>query len=253
MDGTLVNSEPHWLAAETELMAEFGHTWVLADQQYCLGGPLDKVGRYMSDLSGGAHSWEWFRKELIARTMKHVESHVEFMPGAYDLLSELKAAGVPLGLVTASPRAMMEATLVSLGEDFFDIAISGDDVKVTKPDPEAYFLAANQLHVDIRKSIVIEDSLTGIAAAKASGAFVLAVPHIVKIEHSDRVVILESLKGTQLSDLKVFIMNKVRECCRNGYFQIWRQSAVNGCKGEGPNHHVEAGWRVPHTQRMDRS
>ena len=208
MDGTLVNSEPHWLAAETELMSDFGHTWVLADQQYCLGGPLDKVGRYMSNLSGGAQSWEWFRKELIARTMKHVESHVEFMPGAYELLSELKAAGIPLGLVTASPRAMMQATLVSLGEDFFDIAISGDDVKVTKPDPEAYFLAANQLQVNIRESIVIEDSLTGIGAAKASGAFVLAVPHIVKIDVADRVVVLDSLDGIRLSNLENFYLEQ---------------------------------------------
>ena len=71
MDGTFVNSEPHWLAGETELMAEYGHAWTKADQQYCLGGPLSKVGRYMWELAGEKESPEWFHHELVRRTLTH--------------------------------------------------------------------------------------------------------------------------------------------------------------------------------------
>jgi HAD superfamily hydrolase (TIGR01509 family) len=208
MDGTFVNSEPHWLAAETELMSEFGHEWDLKDQQFCLGGPLDKVGRYMSELAGGVNSPDWFRLELIKRTMQHVRTSVEFMPGAIELLLELKSINIPVGLVTASPAEMMDATLDAMKEKYFDIAISGSDVKVTKPDPEGYFLAADRLGVDIENSIVLEDSLTGITAAKASGAFVIAIPHIVKIEPAPRVAIVDSLNIVNFSKLKSMFVPK---------------------------------------------
>jgi HAD superfamily hydrolase (TIGR01509 family) len=202
MDGTFVNSEPHWLAAETELMSEFGHEWVLKDQQFCLGGPLDKVGRYMSELAEGVNSPEWFRLELIKRTMQQVRTSVEFMPGAFELLLELKSRNIPVGLVTASPAEMMYATLEAMKEKYFDVAISGSDVKVTKPDPEGYFLAADRLGVDIENSIILEDSLTGISAAKASGAFVVAIPHIVEIPPASRMAIVNTLSGIGVSELK---------------------------------------------------
>lgn len=211
MDGTFVNSEPHWLAAETELMAEFGHDWVLADQQFCLGGPLSKVGKYMWDLAGGVQTPEWFVDELVKRTMEHVHTSVEFMPGAFELLMELKKSKVPVGLVTASPREMMEATLSSLDERYFDIAISGDDVKVTKPDPEAYFLAAKRLGVDITQCIVLEDSLTGIAAARASGAFVIAIPHIIETQSAPRMKVVHSLAGIRVKDLQSLFLENEEE------------------------------------------
>ncbi len=202
MDGTFVNSEPHWLAAETELMAEYGHAWTHEDQQYCLGGPLDKVGRYMASLSGEQKSPEFFRDELVKRTIEHFQSDIEYMPGALELLLELKSEGVALGLVTASPEPMMRATLGRLDENLFDVAISGDDVAVTKPSPEAYLLAANTLGVNIENCIVLEDSNTGISAAKASGAFVIAIPMFISVSPEDRLVVLDSLSGISAKDLE---------------------------------------------------
>ena len=211
MDGTFVNSEPHWLAAETELMAEFGHQWALEDQQFCLGGPLTKVGKYMHQLAGGVNSPDWFREELVIRTMAHVRGGVEYMPGALKLLIELKKFNIPVGLVTASPAEMMKATLSAMNEQYFDVAISGDDVKVTKPDPEGYFLAAQRLSVDIGNSIVLEDSLTGITAAKASGAFVIAIPHIVETDMAPRMAILDSLSGIGVEDLETMFLQIEKE------------------------------------------
>ena len=53
MDGLLVDSEPLWLESETEMMAQYGYHWLESDQAACLGGPLDRVGDYMSGLIGG--------------------------------------------------------------------------------------------------------------------------------------------------------------------------------------------------------
>ena len=72
-------------------------------------------------------------------------------------------------------------------------SISNNDVKASKPDPEGYLLAATSGGHDISNSLVLEDSLTGVTAAKASGAWVLAVPHLVPIEKSERVDVTESL------------------------------------------------------------
>jgi HAD superfamily hydrolase (TIGR01509 family) len=202
MDGTFVNSEPHWLAAETELMAEFGHQWVLEDQQFCLGGPLTKVGKYMYEIAGRVQTPEWFRDELVKRTLVHMRTSVEFMPGALELLFELKALGIPVGLVTASPAEMMEATLSAMEENYFDVAISGDDVAITKPDPEGYILAAERLGVNIENSIILEDSLTGISAGIASGAFVVAIPHIIEAKSGVRMKVIKSLSDIHVSDLE---------------------------------------------------
>ena len=59
MDGLLVNSEPLWLEAETELMANFGYAWRTEDQNQCLGGPLSRVGTYMFERSGNQESPEY--------------------------------------------------------------------------------------------------------------------------------------------------------------------------------------------------
>ncbi len=204
MDGTFVNSEPHWLAAETSLMAEYGHEWTHEDQRYCLGGPLSKVGQYMYELAGKVESPEFFHHELVRRTVEHFQSHIEYMPGALELLLQLKEEGIPVGLVTASPSSMMSATLSRLPEEYFDVAVSGDDVKVTKPDPEGYILAAERLGVDISHSIILEDSLTGISAAVSSGAFVVAVPMMVTVTEKPRQKIVHSLVDVSVDTLEDF-------------------------------------------------
>ncbi len=202
MDGTLINSEPHWMTGETELMAEYGHQWTTEDQKYCLGGPLTKVGSYMWKLSGEKESPDYFHQELVRRVISQFRKGIEFMPGAHELLAASKDEGIPIGLVTASPIAMMEATLSRFPADYFDVAVSGDDVQFTKPDPACYFLAAEKLGVDITHCLVLEDSLTGIKAATDSGAFVIAIPHLVTVAESSRVRVLPSLENVSLSQLE---------------------------------------------------
>jgi HAD superfamily hydrolase (TIGR01509 family) len=211
MDGTLVNSEPHWLEAETELMAEFGYQWTTEDQRFCLGGPLPKIGIYMWNLADKKQTPEWFHQQLVERTIEKLRHRIEYMPGALNLFTALKDDGVPVGLVTASPAKLMEGTILSMSPLVFDVAVSGDDVKVTKPDPEGYLLAANLLGVDIRNSIVLEDSLTGIAAAQGSGAFVVAIPHMVKVEPTERQVVIRSLEELSPGRLEEFFVTSRTE------------------------------------------
>jgi HAD superfamily hydrolase (TIGR01509 family) len=206
MDGLTINSEPQWLEAEIELTQPYGYSWSVEDQAYCLGGPLSKVGQYMSDLTG-AESGPYFHKAIIELMAKKVGESADFMPGTKDLIKNLNLAGVPLALVSASPRVIVYAALKHVQPIPFATTISADDVKVTKPDPEGYLKAASILGVDITKCLILEDSATGVAAARASGAKVIAVPHLVKIESDHQTKVIHSLEELSVDLLREFWLN----------------------------------------------
>ena len=203
MDGLLVDSETLWLKAETEQMAQFGYQWTPSDQAFSLGGPLDRVGNYMSGLIGGKRDGQSLMLEMIDRMIAKFEKGLSFMPGAIDLIDDLKAHGIALTLVSASPRPLVDAALNNFEVSPFVRSISCDDVKITKPDPEGYLLAASSGGHDITNCLILEDSLTGVTAAKASGAWVLAVPHIVPIEKSGRVDTTTSLANWSYEKLAI--------------------------------------------------
>ena len=201
MDGLLVDSEPLWLESETEMMAEFGYQWLESDQAACLGGPLDRVGNYMSGLIGGQRDGHSLMLEIIERMVLKFKGELPFMPGAVELISDLRANSIELTLVSASPRSLVDAALSNFAESPFARSISSNDVKIAKPDPEGYLLAASSGGHEISNCLVLEDSLTGVTAAKASGAWVLAVPHLVPIEKSGRVDVTNSLANWSFEKL----------------------------------------------------
>ena len=201
MDGLLVDSEPEWLLSEIEVTAPYGYTWLPEDQIACLGGPLTRVGQYMFDKCGQQQSPEYFTQTLIDTQVARMRGNTPTMPGAISLLKELQSNGVKTALVSASPRNIVDAVLDNLGHDLFPFSISSDDVTNTKPNPECYVKAAQLCEVDISNCLVFEDSLTGMNAAIASGAFLVGVPHLVSIQESEKVRVIKSLE--QLSFAKL--------------------------------------------------
>lgn len=208
MDGTLLDSEPLWLRAETELMEEFGVTWTTDDQLNCLGGPAERIGRYMFERSGGVESPTFFVDQVFKRTAKLFETDLRVMPGVRQRLEELYAAGIPMALVTASPRELADTAVNVLGAHFFSAVVSCDDVVNSKPDPESYFSAARQLQVDISKCLIFEDSHTGVKAAQASGASVVAIAHMVTFEPHPRSTIIPNIADIATQSLSEFYIDQ---------------------------------------------
>ena len=202
MDGTLINSEPYWLIAESELMSRFGHRWTDEDQAFCIGGPLPKVGSYMAQLSGSFEDAAYFEAELILMVAEQFATGLQFMPGARELVENLVEAGIPLALVSASPRILVDNALALLPDRTFVTSISSQDVRVSKPDPESYLLAASHLGVDIESCLVLEDSKTGIDAGLASGAVVIGIPHIITYPITARLHLRRDLSGLTIKDLQ---------------------------------------------------
>ena len=194
MDGLMVDSEPEWFKSETEVTAKFGYDWSEEDQIACLGGPLSRVGKYMHDKCKGAQTPEYFTQTLIDTQALKMRGNTPTMPGALELVRELQSQGVKTGLVSASPRNIVDAVLDNLGHDLFPFSISSNDVERTKPNPDCYLRAAVMTDSDIRNCLVFEDSLTGMQAATSSGAYLIAVPHLVSIQESNKVRVISSLE-----------------------------------------------------------
>ncbi|WP_406245337.1 HAD family hydrolase [Microbacterium sp. M] len=182
MDGTLVDTEPYWMTAETELVESFGGTWTHQDALQLVGNGLADSAAILQtagvDMDGDA-----IIQHLTDRVRDMLGTHgVPFRPGAQELLRDLQDAGIPTALVTMSLRRMAEGVVELIDFDAFRLIVAGDDVENPKPHPEPYLLGAALLGVEIAETIVIEDSPTGLRAGLASGAVTLGVPHILPLD-----------------------------------------------------------------------
>jgi HAD superfamily hydrolase (TIGR01509 family) len=204
MDGLFLDSEPAWHTAETELMRELGYDWTDEDQLHCLGGPLARISQYMSDCVKGSHSPQWFVDTIVTRMTERLRNGAPAMPGAMELSDELASHGIIQGLVSASPRAIVDSVLKGFDHHNFAVTVAAGDIERTKPLPDPYFHAANLLEVDINNCLIFEDSGTGITAAKASGAFVIAVPHFITVEPEPRLAVIRSLKEMDVEKISKF-------------------------------------------------
>ena len=205
MDGTLIDSEPLWIEQERQLMESIGAIWTHEDAIHCVGGPMARVDAYMrSKLPPDIHDKFAplaLTNELLQRMEVRLSEEISFTPGAFELVNEMKSANLPLALVSASSRPLMNAALTSIGTKLFDITISDNDVERSKPDPEGYLKAAASLDVDISRCLIIEDSITGITAAIASGAFVIGLPHVAELPHGPKVIHHPTLKNVTMRDI----------------------------------------------------
>ena len=201
MDGLTVDSEPQWLLSEQEVVEPFGYEWTQEDQVACLGGPLSRLGDYMSVKTDNQKPSSYFVEKLIKIQADRMRTNTVAMPGAIVLVNSLRSHGIKTALVSASPRVIVDAVLDNIGHNLFPFSLSGDDVQKTKPNPEGYLKAARMCESMIENSLVFEDSLPGMQAAINSGAWLIAVPHLVQVEESQRVRSIRSLEQINIEKL----------------------------------------------------
>lgn len=203
MDGTLLDSEPRWDAALAELAVQLGGTLEPEVRAKMVGTNEGASIILLLESLGLPHDTAPELQAWLRQRMRELfAAGVPWKPGAYELLTEVRAAGVPTALVTSTPRELTEQLLKQLDPDNFDIVVCGDEVEHKKPDPEPYVIAADKLNVDITRSIVLEDSFAGVTSALAAGAVTIAVPSEVPIPATVDVKRLDSLAGIDLAYLR---------------------------------------------------
>ena len=183
MDGLLVDSEPLWTVAETELAGRLGGEFSPELKAAIVGTRLDVAvprilrwyGRPDTSTEVDAAS-RW----LLGRMVELFAAPLPLMPGAAELLRELTEAAVPMALVSSSYRVLVDAVLAH-GLGPFAVRIGGDELPLAKPDPFPYAEAARRLGVDPRQCVVLEDSPAGVASGLGAGCVVLAVPSVTGV------------------------------------------------------------------------
>lgn len=202
LDGTLVDTEPLWMAAEHDIAARHGATWTATDAMTLVGNDLTESGRYIKSRMGLSESVEEIVDELVTVISRRMSEPIEWRPGAVELLREMRQAGVPIALVTMSYRAIVEPLLPQLPDGVFDVIVPGDEVRAGKPHPEPYLTAARELGVDARHCVAIEDSPTGAASAEAAGCHVIVVPNHVAVDSSPDRTIVSSLADVDVETVR---------------------------------------------------
>ena len=205
MDGLLVDSEPLWFEVECAVMARLDGHWSEADQQALVGGSLPRTVSYLLARAARPASPEDVGRWLVeGMTTLLMSRTLTMLPGAGELLAEVRAAGIPNALVTSSERPIMDAVLHQLGVGF-DATVCADDVRRGKPDPEPYLRAASVLRADPASCVALEDSPNGVASAEAAGCRLVAVPSLVPIGARPGRVVATSLTEVDLAMLRKLV------------------------------------------------
>lgn len=201
MDGTLVDTEPYWIAEELDLAHAHGAPWTDDDAMSLVGQELLVSGAYIKRRMGLEMSPAEIVDTLLDGVVRRVRQAVPWRPGARELLDDLREHEIHCALVTMSYRRFVEPILTHLPDDTFTAVVTGDEVRRGKPDPEPYLEAARLLGVAAEDCVAIEDSGTGATSAETAGCRVLVVPHHIPVPPGDRRVFRDTLAGLGARDL----------------------------------------------------
>jgi HAD superfamily hydrolase (TIGR01509 family) len=206
MDGTIVDTEPYWMAAEFELVGTFGGTWTMEDAAKLVGSGLEQSARILQ-AAGVTLSENEIIQRMTDRVLEQIAVEVPWRSGVRELLAELRDRGIKTALVTMSIRRMALAVAAHLD---FDVVVAGDDVSNPKPHPEPYERAASLLGVSPSECVAVEDSAPGIASAFAAGARVIGVPLHVPVEPDARWTEWDGFDGRTVQHLADVYAGKAR-------------------------------------------
>lgn len=172
MDGTLIDSEWFYFKAWKKALAAHGFELDSEEWLESLAGKTDLQSMEVLQTQFG---FQLDQEAFLADVKVHIaqqynEETVPLMPGAKELLSFLSKQEITLAVVTSSKR---EAATYHLEHNgvlaYFKLLITRTEVTHTKPNPEPYNLCVQQLGLERRNCLVLEDSVTGALAAKAAG------------------------------------------------------------------------------------
>jgi HAD superfamily hydrolase (TIGR01509 family) len=192
MDGTLVDTEELWWEAVEHVASTRGYALSDADLPDVLGRPVTHVAGLLGRVTGSSSAS--LATDLHREFATRVSGRIVVRPGAVGLLDRLPSHGIAIGLVSASPRSIVDTVLRALGAGRFAVTVTADDTERTKPAPDPYLLAARMLGVPPAACVAIEDSPAGVRSAESAGCAVLAVPSVTPIPPAPGRAVLDSLE-----------------------------------------------------------
>jgi len=178
MDGILIDSEPFWREAEIEVFKQVNINLTEEDCLKTLGYRIDEVEDYWFAIQPWNNRIRGKIADLIVDKMvEYISTKGKPMPGVKHALQLVTDAGLPIALASSSHMRLIEAVLNRLNiKDYFKSVCSAEHEIYGKPHPAVFITAARELKVLPENCLIIEDSPSGIIAARASKATVIAIP-----------------------------------------------------------------------------
>src|SRR4051794_1761829 len=178
-DGLLLDTESAWTRGEEVLYRRHGREFTIEHKRELLGTSGPRARALFERHLGQPGRGHELAAELLDLVFAEVARAAPPQPGAREVVAALRAAGVPLGLASNSPTALVELALRVAGlDDAFDSVLTAEDVEHPKPAPDVYLASCRALGAEPGRAIALEDSHTGVGAAVAAGMFVIGVPSL---------------------------------------------------------------------------
>jgi beta-phosphoglucomutase-like phosphatase (HAD superfamily) len=179
LDGVLVDSEPWWNDVRIAFARAHGRTWTDDDHHAVMGANSHGWALIMRDR---LHLDDVDPDEIERAVVAGVVARYRDMPppviaGAPEAVRRI-AARLPVAIASSAHPDVIAAAIDALGlHDVLRAIVSSDEVPHGKPEPDVYLVAAQRLGVDPARCMVVEDSINGVRAGKAAGAYVVLVPN----------------------------------------------------------------------------
>ena len=198
LDGLLFDTENLWAEEESRMLADYGVEYAADDRLATVGQTIDtSVAYYAHRIGLPTSAIPALRKDLTERVRAAMIQRLRPLPGAIDLVRAIATAGLPIGIASNNDKDIALLALEVAGlADAFHVVVSAGEVKRAKPAPDVYLRACAALGVAPSEALALEDSSSGITAARAAGMLVYAVPQFAEtdVAAADRVL-------TSLEDL----------------------------------------------------
>ncbi|HEX4034716.1 MAG TPA: HAD family phosphatase [Solirubrobacteraceae bacterium] len=202
-DGLLLDTEGAWTRAEVALFAANGREFTAFHKRELLGSSPQAAAVKLEALLDAPGRGIELMHELGVLAYEQMKVGVEPRPGALNLLEWLVEAEMPFAVASNSSRRMVERGLETAGVDpnLFTTILTADVVTEPKPAPEMYLAACTALGSEPARTLVLEDSPTGVAAGVAAGCYTVAVPSTDGVDLSAAALIVASLDAPELRRL----------------------------------------------------
>ena len=201
MDGVIFDTELVYLEIWAKVFEKYGYKLQKEVYAEVLGTGRENVKKVFLNNYGNELPIDKMYREKDEDLEKAVDKGIPLKQGAYEILSYLKNNNYKIALATSASkeRALKQIRYADI-EKFFDVIVSRDDVKETKPNPDIFLKAAKKLNVNPNECIVIEDSSAGIKAAFNAG---MAGIHVVDLKEPDNEIIRNCYKSfNNLNDIR---------------------------------------------------
>jgi HAD superfamily hydrolase (TIGR01509 family) len=177
LDGVLADSEPWWNEIDAELLACYGATYRGEHKREVLGVSYRIAIEFYKQAFGISASTEEMMRLREEIAIRFFAEQIGLFPAVREVLQELQRMELQLAVGTSSVSACARPFLQRHAlERFFGAVVTGEEVVHGKPAPDIYLKAAEKLGVPAGECLVIEDALSGIAAARAAQMRVAAIP-----------------------------------------------------------------------------